>query len=64
MAKIYEWNDIKDEFTDGLLLGNGASMAVHPEFHYGSLFEAARVKGSLQNRWQKFSMRSRSTTSS
>jgi len=47
MAEIYKWNDIRAEFTDGLLLGNGASMAVHPEFNYGSLFEAAKVKGYL-----------------
>jgi hypothetical protein len=53
MAEIYEWNDIKAGFTDGLLLGNGASMAVHPEFNYGSLFEAAKDKGYLDDQVAK-----------
>ena len=42
-----KWNDIKEYFTDGLLLGNGASMAVHQGFGYSSLFEAARQNGHL-----------------
>jgi hypothetical protein len=44
---IHQWNDIKDEFQDGLLLGNGASMAVHQGFGYRSLYEAAQEKGHL-----------------
>jgi len=47
MTKIHQWNDIKDSFTDGLLLGNGSSMAIHPDFGYGSLFEAAQENGHL-----------------
>lgn len=43
MTKIYQWSEIKKYFTDGLLLGNGASMAVHTGFGYGSLFDAARA---------------------
>lgn len=46
-AEIQKWNDIKADFKDGLLLGNGASMAVHKEFNYGSLFEAAQERGHL-----------------
>lgn len=44
---IHQWSDIKTDFTDGLLLGNGASMAIHQDFGYGSLFEAARQNGHL-----------------
>lgn len=47
MTEIKQWNDIKHDFTDGLLLGNGASMAIHDRFGYGSLFEAARTNGHL-----------------
>lgn len=42
MPEIVQWRDIQDRYTDSLLLGNGASMAVHPEFGYGSLFEKAQ----------------------
>jgi hypothetical protein len=40
--KIYQWNEIKERFTEALLLGNGASMAIHRGFGYASLFEAAQ----------------------
>lgn len=39
---IYQWSDIKENFSDALLLGNGASMAIHRDFGYQSLFEAAQ----------------------
>lgn len=39
--EIRQWNDIADQFTDGLLLGNGASIAVDRRFNYQSLFTAA-----------------------
>lgn len=42
MAEIREWKDIKAQFTHGLLLGNGASISVHPGFGYGSLYEEAQ----------------------
>lgn len=36
------WDSIRGEFSKGgLLLGNGASIAVWPEFRYRSLFEKA-----------------------
>lgn len=41
MPEIVQWTTIKDRFEDGLLLGNGASMAVHTGFGYGSLYEEA-----------------------
>jgi hypothetical protein len=47
MTKIYQWNDIKKSFMDGLLLGNGASMAVHTGFGYSSLFETARANAHI-----------------
>ncbi|MBM5571115.1 MULTISPECIES: DUF4917 family protein [Deefgea] len=45
--EIRQWHDIKEQFTDSLLLGNGASIAVDGRFNYSSLFAAARDAGSL-----------------
>jgi hypothetical protein len=42
MCQIYEWNEISDEFTDGLILGNGSSIAIDNRFWYKSLLEEAR----------------------
>ncbi|EBM5747147.1 DUF4917 family protein [Salmonella enterica] len=39
MAIIRNWNDIKDDYEDTLLLGNGASIAVNPDFSYDSLYQ-------------------------
>lgn len=47
MAEIYQWSDIKERFKHGLLLGNGASIAVHKGFAYPSLYEAARANNHL-----------------
>ncbi|BAN51103.1 DUF4917 family protein [Metapseudomonas resinovorans] len=47
MPVILTWGEIQDRFTDSLLLGNGASMAVHADFGYGSLFETARLNGHI-----------------
>jgi hypothetical protein len=48
MADIRQWSDIQDKFSGGaLLLGNGASMAIHPGFGYGSLREAAEKNGHI-----------------
>jgi len=33
---IHKWVDIEDRFTHNLLLGNGASIAVHPGLSYPS----------------------------
>ena len=45
--EIRQWNDIAEQFTDGLLLGNGASIAVDGRFNYPSLFAAASDAGLL-----------------
>lgn len=46
MPKIFQWIDIKDHLIGGaLLLGNGASMAIHPDFGYASLRFAAEEHG-------------------
>jgi hypothetical protein len=47
MPEIVQWEEIQDQFSDSLLLGNGASMAVHPEFGYRSLFETAQNNGHI-----------------
>ena len=39
--KLHSWEKIKNHFTDNLLLGNGASIAVHAGFSYQSLYQAA-----------------------
>lgn len=56
--RIYEWEDIKDNFTHKLLLGNGASGAVWKGFKYPSLYEkakkAGRIDPSLTNLFSDF----------
>jgi hypothetical protein len=49
MCEIYEWNQISDEFTDGLILGNGSSIAINDCFNYASLLEEARKQGLIGN---------------
>lgn len=40
--KIYDWNEIKDSYTNGsLIIGNGASIALHSKFDFKSLKEEA-----------------------
>ncbi|OTG59728.1 hypothetical protein B9T29_12015 [Acinetobacter sp. ANC 3903] len=40
--EIKQWNDIKEEYKDGsLLIGNGASIALHSKFHFSSLKDEA-----------------------
>lgn len=42
MSNIANWEDISNEFADGsLIVGNGASIAVSPNFGYDSLYDAA-----------------------
>jgi hypothetical protein len=45
--EINLWADIKDQFTDGLILGNGASIAVHEGFSYKGLFSEAKILNFL-----------------
>lgn len=42
MLKIADWSEIAEDFREGLILGNGASMALHQGFAYQSLLEEAR----------------------
>ena len=42
---IKKWSDIKDEYKDGLLLGNGASVAIDRSFSYKSLKKHAIDEG-------------------
>ena len=45
--KIRKWKDIRDSYTDKLLLGNGASIAVCERFRYQSLYEEASNSGRI-----------------
>lgn len=54
MAKVKQWEDIKDDFKAGsLILGNGASMAVSDKFGYDSLFDEAKKLDHLTKPVQK-----------
>jgi len=45
--RISNWGEIRDDFTDKLLLGNGASRAVWDGFKYPSLYEEAKKAGRI-----------------
>ncbi len=45
--KIHKWANIQKEFTNKLLLGNGASRAVWDKFKYPSLYKEAQKAGRL-----------------
>jgi hypothetical protein len=54
MAKVKQWEDIKEDFGAGsLILGNGASMAVSDKFGYDSLFNEATKLGHLTKSVQR-----------
>ncbi|MDR4469846.1 MAG: DUF4917 family protein [Nitrospira sp.] len=44
MPKVVDWWKICDDFHEGLILGNGASIATHQGFAYQSLLEEARKR--------------------
>jgi hypothetical protein len=46
---VHQWSEIAAEFTDGLVLGNGASIAFDPRFRYASLRENAQAEGLISN---------------
>lgn len=46
---IRQWQDIADRYTSGLIVGNGASIAVAPTFSYASLYEAAQDLGHIDH---------------
>ncbi|MFA5374465.1 MAG: DUF4917 family protein [Dehalococcoidia bacterium] len=45
--KILQWKDLADSYSDSLLLGNGASIAISPSFNYASLYDAASSHGFI-----------------
>ena len=47
MTEIMKWRELGDDFTDSLILGNGASIAVEPRMEYSSLLGEARASGLL-----------------
>ena len=47
MTQVMDWRTIKDQFCDALLLGNGASRAVHTGFGYSSIYEEAKLRGHI-----------------
>lgn len=49
MPDIVQWKEISDKFTDGLILGNGASIAIHSGFRYESLYGVAKELGHLSD---------------
>lgn len=48
MPKIEDWSKIADDFTEGLVLGNGASIALYQRFAYQSLLEEARSRQFIE----------------
>ncbi len=58
MLKILKWCEIEHEFQDVLIVGNGASVALHEEFNYDSLYEAAidyeYITAQIQEVFNKF----------
>jgi hypothetical protein len=50
---IHNWQNISEDFSDGLLLGNGASIAVDNGFSYTSLYEEALAKKIIKPRIKK-----------
>ncbi|MDH5179488.1 MAG: DUF4917 family protein [Gammaproteobacteria bacterium] len=44
---VHQWADIAGDFTDGLVLGNGASIAFDERFGYTSLRERAQTDGLI-----------------
>lgn len=51
--KIHNWQDISSDFSDSILLGNGASISIHSNFNYTSLKEYACNEGLLNTSVQR-----------
>ena len=52
---LRQWNDISEEFTDALILGNGASVAINDAFRYSSVWEAGVKAGEISDTLQVLS---------
>jgi hypothetical protein len=48
VTNILKWTELQNEFSEGLVIGNGASIAVSDGFRYESLYEAAKAGGQLR----------------
>ena len=44
---LYNWKDIMGEYNDTLIIGNGASISISPNFKYASLFSTAVEAGLI-----------------
>src|SRR6185295_9230838 len=44
---LSQWSDIKSQFKQGLLLGNGASIVLYSGFNYKNLFNNARTNNFI-----------------
>lgn len=53
MSKIYQWADLESDFTNGIILGNGASRSVSSTFSYSSLYNWASKKKLFTPRVRK-----------
>lgn len=53
MPNIVNWNDIKNDYKDSIIIGNGASIAVSDNFKYDSLCKKAHELGLVDNRLQQ-----------
>jgi hypothetical protein len=51
--ELKEWHEIKSEYTDTLIIGNGASAAISKYFQYNNLYEHGREHGHLNSSAQK-----------
>ena len=47
--KLCQWSDLARDFKDGIILGNGASIAVDDHFSYKSLYKEATGSVSLDS---------------
>lgn len=58
VGKIHEWNEIKDKYTESIILGNGSSIAIHENFRYTSLHERATelnfINSDLNTLFERF----------
>jgi len=51
--EIHVWEEIKEDFNDKLVLGNGASISVWDGFKYGSLYDKATGSRILTSRLKR-----------
>ena len=46
---VHQWGEIAAQFSDGLVVGNGTSIAFDPRFRYASLRDNAIERGLISN---------------